>query len=75
MCIRDRDKRETSRLKKEMQQTLTKYRGEVENYYTTDRYSESADMAVIVTSDGKRCRIESMRSRARHERPLVLEGR
>ncbi|GAG79468.1 unnamed protein product, partial [marine sediment metagenome] len=69
-----RDKRETSRLKKEMQQTLLKYRGEVEKCYTTDRYTESKDMAVIVTSDGKRCRIESMRSRGRYEKPLVLEG-
>ncbi|MBU4310196.1 ComEC/Rec2 family competence protein [bacterium] len=69
-----RDKREAKRLEKEMQETLAKYRGEVEKYYTTDRYTESKDMAVIITSDGKRYWIESMRSRSRHERPLVLKG-
>ncbi|MCK4648005.1 ComEC/Rec2 family competence protein [bacterium] len=69
-----RDKRETNRLKKEMQQTLAKYRGEVERCYTTDRYSESADMAVIITSNGREYSIETMRGRSRHERPLVLKG-
>ena len=66
-----RDKREASRLKKEMQETLAKYRGEVQRIYNNNRYE---DMAVIVTSDGKRYWIESMRSRSRHKRPLVLKG-
>ncbi len=70
-----RDKREATRLKKEMQQTLAKYRGEVERCYTTDRYSESADMAVIITSNGREYSIETMRGRSRHERPLVMRAR
>ncbi len=66
-----RDKREAKQLKREMQKTLAKYRGEVQRVYNNDRYE---DMAVIITSDGKRYWLETMRGRSRHEKPLVMRG-
>ncbi|HEA46958.1 MAG TPA: DUF4131 domain-containing protein [bacterium] len=67
-----RDKMTARQLKKEMQETLAKYRGEVQKVYNNDKYE---DMAVIITSDGRRYWMESMRSRSKHERPLLMKGR
>lgn len=66
-----RDRKEARELKREMGETLAKYRGEVERVYNTDRFE---DMAVIITSDGERYEIETMRGRSKHERPIVMRG-
>lgn len=67
-----RERREARELKREMEETSARYRGKVEKIYNTDRFE---DMAVIITSDGEKYQIETMRGRARHERPLVMRGR
>ncbi len=63
-----RDKQEAKRLKVEMEDILTKYRGEVEKVYNNDRFE---DMAVIITSDGENYRIETMRERAKSREALL----
>jgi ComEC/Rec2-related protein len=62
------------RLKAAAERTFARYQGLVKKCYTTDRFSMTRDMAVIVITDGEKYKIETMRGRSRHEKPFVMRG-